>query len=89
MENLKDIQENAALIQDEIERKLYCIKEYNFKLDEEFEKTFGFKFNIQKCNNDEVVILEKNIYLILQKARIIDLLLKEILIKDLYIHVII
>ena len=76
MENLKDIQENAALIQDKIERKLYCIKAYNFKMNEEFEKTFGFKFDVQKCKNDVIVILEKNIYLILQKARIIDFIIE-------------
>ena len=38
MEQIKEIEKNFKSIEDETEKKLYCLKEFNYKLDEELKK---------------------------------------------------
>ena len=81
MENIEEIQKKSLTISDKTEKKLYCIKEYGFKCDDCFEKSFGFKFTTEKQGNtnnyDILVYLDNKRYFIQKNSRIINFIIKK------------
>lgn len=83
----KEIQKTSLLINDEIERKLYCIKANNYCYNEKFKKEFNFSFstviNLRNINkdNDINILMDGNTYLIDHKSRIIDFIIKGVIYK--------
>ena len=79
MEKIKDIQEQSSLLEDKIEKKLFCIKAYNYKFDEEFKKVFQFEFEASDQdiseNNDVYIVLEGEDYVIENESRIITFII--------------
>lgn len=78
MEKIKEI---SSQIHDEIERKLFCIKSYNYIFDKEFEKTFNFKFIIyfpyHNSDNNNIVTIDDKTFIIENQSRIIDFIIQE------------
>lgn len=79
MEKIKDIQEQSSLLEDKIEKKLFCIKAYNYKFDEEFKKVFQFEFEASDQdiseNNDVYIVLDGEDYVIENESRIITFII--------------
>ena len=79
MEKINEIKKISSSIKDEIEKKLYCIKSYNFINDEEFKKAFNIEFKVGRNNIDGdspvMVLLNKKIYNVYKKSRIIDFII--------------
>jgi hypothetical protein len=44
MDKISNIKKTSSEIEDKIEKKLYCIKSYEYKYDEIFKDSFGFQF---------------------------------------------
>ena len=57
MEQIKEIEKNFKSIEDETEKKLYCLKEFNYKLDEELKKKFALTCDIRIDNNQNNFIV--------------------------------
>lgn len=79
MEKIKVIQEQSSLLEDNIEKKLFCIKAYNYKFDEEFKKVFQFEFEVSDQdileNNDVYIVLDGEDYVIENESRIITFII--------------
>ena len=50
MTNIEEIHKNSLCLKNELERKLYCIKENNFIFNEQFKNIFGFEFQVDYNN---------------------------------------
>ena len=81
MEQIKEIEKNFKSIEDETEKKLYCLKEFNYKLDEELKKKFALTCDIRIDNNQNS--LTKNVFLgekkffVEENARIINFIIQK------------
>lgn len=70
-----EIKTNSESLANELERKLYCIKENNFSFDDDFKMKYNFEFNIveKRENSDNILVeLDGNIYIFSKENRIID-----------------
>lgn len=77
MDKINEIKKVSSSIDEEIERKLYCIKSYNSTCDQEFINAFNFKFIIRPSQigdgdmliqidtDTEIYIIEKKVDLLL------------------------
>ena len=74
MEKKKKIQIESKELTNEIEKKLYCIKENNFIFDEDFKKVYNFEFSLILENEiGEIFIkLEDTNYFFSKESRIIN-----------------
>ena len=81
MEQIKEIENNFNLIEDETEKKLYCLKEFNYKLDEELKKKFALTCDIRIDNNQnsltKIVYLGEEMFLVEKNARIINFIIQK------------
>ena len=80
MEQIEDIKSNYKSIDNKTEKQLYCLKAFNFNLDEKLKKEFKFEGDIEIDNQQNIqnsktryvtVTLGNESFLIEQKARII------------------
>lgn len=74
MDKISNIKKTSSEIEDKIEKKLYCIKSYEYKYDEIFKDSFGFQFKIRPFNKDDeikLVIIDNICYSIDNEARLI------------------
>ena len=82
MEKISNIIKTSSEIEDEIEKKLYCIKSYEYKFDEEFKNKFGFQFDVSipLIIDSEVLmfILNNDYYKIEKQARLMTFIYKNI-----------
>ena len=81
MEQIEDIKSNYELIENKIEKQLYCLKAFNYNLNEELKKEFKFECDIsiahKQNNKTHFVTLGNKTYLIEEKARIISFVINE------------
>ena len=82
MEKISNIIKTSSEIEDEIEKKLYCIKSYEYKFDEEFKNKFGFQFDVRSpliIDNEVVIVKLNNVYYKIEKqARLMTFIYKNI-----------
>ena len=82
MEKISNIIKTSSEIEDEIEKKLYCIKSYEYKFDEEFKNKFGFQFDVRSpliIDNEVVIVKLNNVYYKIEKqARLMTFIYKDI-----------
>ena len=88
--DMNKIKEEASFINDEIERKLFCIKSCLYECNKEFEDTFKFNFKIFSeldNNEDRVVQLNNKIYNIKKQSRLITFIISKVsYIRFIYSH---
>ena len=79
MEQIEDIKSNYELIENKIEKQLYCLKAFNYNLNEELKKEFKFECDISIAHkqNTHYVTLGNKTFLIEKKARIISFVINE------------
>ena len=79
MEKIKKIIDDSSKLSIEIEKKLYCIKAYDFEFDENFKKSFQFTFEVLKKNDkneDIYILLDNKKFFIEEKSRIINFIIE-------------
>ena len=79
MEKIEEIKKISSLLKDETEKKLYCIKEYNFICDKIFEKAFEFNFTVEEDDKNFYVNIKikDEEFGIHKKSRIFEFIMKE------------
>jgi hypothetical protein len=79
MEQIEDIKSNYELIENKIEKQLYCLKAFNYNLNEELKKEFKFECDISIAHkqNTHFVTLGNKTFFIEKKARIISFVINE------------
>ena len=73
MSTIEEIFKESSCLKNQLERKLYCIKENNFTLDQHFKDICNFEFEVwEQDSTDCYILLDGEGYLIYQNSRIID-----------------
>ena len=54
MEQIEDIKSNYKSIDNKTEKQLYCLKAFNFNLDEKLKKEFKFEGDIEIDNQQTI-----------------------------------
>ena len=82
MDKISNIKKTSSEIEDKIEKKLYCIKSYEYKYDEIFKDSFGFQFDVRsplKIDSEVVMVkLNDDYYKIEKQARLMTFIYKNI-----------
>ena len=85
MSNIEEkIDNNSLSIKDELERKLYFIKKNNYIFNDKFKEEFKFVFSLiskDKDENNVLILLNNEKYLIEKESRIIDFIIDGQIIK--------
>lgn len=77
MSRFQEIYKKSSCLNNQIERKLYCIKENNFIFNEEFKNIFGFEFQVYYSNKLKYYIcLDDQKYFVGEESRIIDFIIE-------------
>ena len=76
MKKQKETKNDYDILENEIERNLYCIKKNNFIMNQEFEKKYKFCFKLLN-EKQNIVILKENYYKIEKNSRIIEFIIDE------------
>ena len=76
MKKQKETKNDYDILENEIERNLYCIKKNKFIMNQEFEEKYKFCFKLLN-EKQNIVILKGNYYKIEKNSRIIEFIIDE------------
>ena len=77
MSRIQEIYKKSLCLNNQVERKLYCIKENNFIFNEEFKNILGFEFQVY-CRSEinYYICLDGQKYCVGEESRIIDFIIE-------------
>ena len=77
MSRIQEIYKKSLCLNNQVERKLYCIKENNFIFNEEFKNILGFEFQVYcKYELNYYICLDGQKYCVGEESRIIDFIIE-------------